>query len=301
MVLSIQYSNNFINKTKIYKEGRFIIMLMHQLNPFIRYAQIIRTTQNVNFCKCTDCRLYYVYSGKIRISIENQNYTLTPNALFYCCGGSEYRITFEENTSIFSLNFDLTQSKSHIITPFIPQDAKNNAIPVFYDHVADSDLLNSFYFLPNANNKLHQVEKIINEFSQQKIFFRERASAILKDILICLHRPTNNNTYKLNEIIQFIHENYSSSITNKELAALAGYHEYYLNSLFKKYTGINMHEYVINTRINESKKLLEFSGLSIAEIAAQTGFNNYAYFSECFKQNVGLSPSHYRKSRQNII
>jgi YesN/AraC family two-component response regulator len=37
------------------------------------------------------------------------------------------------------------------------------------------------------------------------------------------------------------------------------------------------------------------TGMTYAEIAAQTGFENIFYFSRIFKKITGMSPGHYKK------
>ena len=57
-------------------------------------------------------------------------------------------------------------------------------------------------------------------------------------------------------------------------------------------------EFLNSIRIKESKILLETTNYSITQIATIVGFSNQSYFSETFKQKIGVSPSNYRKERQ---
>lgn len=51
-------------------------------------------------------------------------------------------------------------------------------------------------------------------------------------------------------------------------------------------------------RLLEAKRLLGHSPLSVAEVAAQVGFDDPAYFSRTFRKQAGCSPSAFR-TRQN--
>ena len=60
-------------------------------------------------------------------------------------------------------------------------------------------------------------------------------------------------------------------------------------------TGMTPSNYVRKKRLEEGKRMLEDSNDTIAEISYKTGFSNPYYFSKCFKQEFGVSPSTYRK------
>jgi len=59
--------------------------------------------------------------------------------------------------------------------------------------------------------------------------------------------------------------------------------------------GMSIKEFILNIRLKRSADLLEHSDLTIAEVAYQTGFNNAKYFSVCFKKQLEISPSEFKK------
>ena len=60
-------------------------------------------------------------------------------------------------------------------------------------------------------------------------------------------------------------------------------------------TGMTPNNYVRKKRLEAGKRMLEDSNDTVAEISYKTGFSNPYYFSKCFKQEFGISPSTYRK------
>jgi two-component system response regulator YesN len=48
--------------------------------------------------------------------------------------------------------------------------------------------------------------------------------------------------------------------------------------------------------MEEAKKLLKDTSLSIVAIASQVGYEDASYFSKVFKRYVGISPAQYRKN-----
>ncbi|WP_139958296.1 hybrid sensor histidine kinase/response regulator transcription factor [Flavicella sediminum] len=61
-------------------------------------------------------------------------------------------------------------------------------------------------------------------------------------------------------------------------------------------TGMSSNEFIRNYRLKRAAQIIEQnSGLLISEICIMTGFNDPKYFSKCFKQIYGMSPSSFAK------
>lgn len=100
----------------------------------------------------------------------------------------------------------------------------------------------------------------------------------------------------IEQIITEIQEHYTENITLTELAKKYGISVGYLSSLIKENVGLSYSDYVTARRIQKAKELLEDETLSIEQIAEQTGYNDYYYFTKVFKKTLGISPSKYRKN-----
>ena len=72
----------------------------------------------------------------------------------------------------------------------------------------------------------------------------------------------------------------------------------YVSKIFRKETGLSMSEYIQKTRMQEARKLLAHSDLSISEIAEQVGYPSFAHFSKQFKKMNGMTPNEYRKTEK---
>lgn len=121
-------------------------MKLYEINPYVRFASPINYKAKHNPVKVTDCRIFYVTGGKADIFIENQHYSLEPNSLLYCCGGSEYNIEAPNGFSPICINFDLTQTNNTLTMPISPwkQTESLRDVPVFHDDIEDSPF--SFYY-----------------------------------------------------------------------------------------------------------------------------------------------------------
>ena len=62
-----------------------------------------------------------------------------------------------------------------------------------------------------------------------------------------------------------------------------------------RYMTSGIAEHIKNLRLEEAKRLLRESGLSVREISEQVGFNDYNYFCRVFKKETGVPAGVYRK------
>ena len=79
------------------------------------------------------------------------------------------------------------------------------------------------------------------------------------------------------------------------LAEQFGYTPYYLSRKFKAETGISVAHYIDQVRIEKAKVLLLSTKETVAEIARRLCYCSSTYFSDTFKQIVGVLPHEYRK------
>jgi AraC-like DNA-binding protein len=100
---------------------------------------------------------------------------------------------------------------------------------------------------------------------------------------------------KLELAKNFIDLNFKN-ISWKMAADHIGYSHTYFHNLFKKYFLQTPHEYIIGLKINLSKKLLITTNYTVPQVAEESGFNNFTYFSYLFKKKTTVSPLTFRKT-----
>ena len=101
------------------------------------------------------------------------------------------------------------------------------------------------------------------------------------------------------ELEEAIHERLADSeLSLKNLAFQLGFSPSYLSVLIKKELGLPFQDYLIQERMKKAKLLLLTTDLKIYEIAEQVGFDDMNYFSQRFKQVVGLTPRQFKKGEE---
>lgn len=66
-------------------------------------------------------------------------------------------------------------------------------------------------------------------------------------------------------------------------------------TVFKRDRGITMKQYHATLRMQTARKLLRSTSLSVGEIADRLGFADQLYFSRCFHESAGMSPTAFRR------
>lgn len=100
----------------------------------------------------------------------------------------------------------------------------------------------------------------------------------------------------IEQLIIYIHKNYSNEIRVGDVGKVIGVHSDYANQLFKKTFNMTIGEYIAKLRISHAQKLLLTTKMSISEIAYLCGFNSAARFNVAFKQRTECTPYVYRNS-----
>lgn len=98
--------------------------------------------------------------------------------------------------------------------------------------------------------------------------------------------PQNTLTLVKDYIDSHLHQELKLS----ELAAIAQLSPYHFLRLFKQNLGITPHQYILQCRLHQAKYLLQYSALSIAEIAARTGFCDQSHLTRSCKRMFGATP-----------
>ena len=100
---------------------------------------------------------------------------------------------------------------------------------------------------------------------------------------------------KVRHILTYIDQFYfTQKIVVNDLAFLVNIHPDYLSKIFRKETGIRIHEYLLLKRIQMSVTLLRDSTKSIKKISNEVGFTCPEMYSKVFKKMMRHSPKDYR-------
>ena len=96
------------------------------------------------------------------------------------------------------------------------------------------------------------------------------------------------------DIITYINTNINDEITIDSLSNKFYFNRTYIMKRFKKELGISIVNYINILRIYNSLKYLK-EDKKILEIALLNGFNSQEYYTEIFRNIIGVNPLKYKK------
>ncbi len=99
---------------------------------------------------------------------------------------------------------------------------------------------------------------------------------------------------KFNIVFVYLDEHFAENLTLEKVADVAGFSKFHFSRLFKQYSGYNFYDYLCHKRIDAAESFLMDPGISITEVALQSGFSSLSTFNRTFKKMRDCTPSEYR-------
>ena len=109
----------------------------------------------------------------------------------------------------------------------------------------------------------------------------------------------NEEIHKIEPALNYLKDNFNRKITVADLARRSGMSQTRFFIAFKNVTGMAPVEYLIQTRLKESQRMLWLTKDSITEIALRCGYEDPFFFSKIFKKHTGTTPCQYRQQFKN--
>jgi two-component system response regulator YesN len=166
-------------------------------------------------------------------------------------------------------------------------------------------LLNVIYYVLDLNQlPVHQPFLDKSNMNIETAFnsipgFLNWAEDILANTITLL-ASQDDPSYIIKVLRKYIHENINGDLSRAQLSRVVHLTPDYLSTLFRKKSGHSLSHFITTERLNEVKKLLITTDLTINEIAEKTGYQNISYLAKLFRKTEKLTPLQYRKeNKQN--
>lgn len=174
---------------------------------------------------------------------------------------------------------------SHI--PFILLTAKGTVEDQIHGIKTGADLYVSKPF--NIRYLMTHVRQIIE--SRRKLYAR-----FSQDVYLMPAKATCNELDQafLQKAIDYVISNLQDpQFSVDSIATLFNLSRMQTYRKIKALTGKSVVEFIKMVRMKEAIKLMDSHKLTLAEIAFEVGFNSASYFTRCFKEEYGKTPSEY--------
>ncbi|MBQ6948022.1 MAG: helix-turn-helix domain-containing protein [Clostridia bacterium] len=150
------------------------------------------------------------------------------------------------------------------------------------------------------------LQRILREYTDKEAGHLEYIRCLVVEMLILIMRYIGKRENSMPEsdvilqITNHVKNNYTQRLRLGDFARKYCYSLSHLSKKFREETGQTFMEYLQRIRMEQACKMLEENILSVSEIAEAVGYSDLKFFQKVFRENLGVSPSQFRKmSKKN--
>lgn len=99
----------------------------------------------------------------------------------------------------------------------------------------------------------------------------------------------------IRKAITYIETHLSDNLSLQKISRGINISSSYLSRMFNQEVQQSISNYIAQVRVNKAEELLQFSQISIQNIASYVGFQDLNYFSKCFKKYKHITPTECRQ------
>ena len=159
------------------------------------------------------------------------------------------------------------------------------------------DIQDSFFEKNYDTENAEELNIRITKLLEQRRLLREKYSKAMREgteLNVKLNPADQDFLARLNDYIYALISNHglNSDMVDDKMCMSRSQ----LNRKVRAITGYNTSAYILQMRMERSKRLLASTEELIGDIALKCGFEDANYFARLFKQIFNVTPSQYRKS-----
>jgi len=240
----------------------------------------------------------------------------------YCMLHPEHNVVFYDALEKNRILRDTSETGNGAEFPELPYDRLINAIKgndaheisvvldMFFEELDQkrysSRLCNVFlYRLADVVRKMAyacgiDANKVILDFTESVGSMNPACKKLALDMCNYIFKKLNSNNekpiaYLENEIISYIKANFRKNLSLQNIAENFSLSAIIISKIVRRKTGLKFNDYCNYLRIEHAKKLIASANMKVTTVSEESGYSDYNYFAEKFKEFAGVSPSEYKK------
>lgn len=236
--------------------------------------------------------LFYCISGNLTIQTEQASYKMhagdyiliNSNKKHTCLADSEFlgaRFIFDYSTIASNIN---TQQILFWCNTVVDKNDNYNNLRQLLDRI-----LQRYFEMENKEDLLIQA------YSYQLLHLLVQHFLVKSNNLV-ITESNNEDKLRVQQIQNYIHENFQSSISLTDLSNQLHLSISYLSKYIKKHFGLTFIEYLNNVRIFHAIDEMLNSDKNLTHIALDNGFPSFSAFTREFMRIHNMAPGEYRKN-----
>lgn len=237
--------------------------------------------------------------GNYLVNVCGQTFDLAPGDIFLIPGGEPHSLKAPARGGRFIFLFEFDQilaikGASYLASCMSkPLLINRSTCPAIY--AEEADLFGRICWEYLHDDSLRDI----SVYSQLLTIFlnygKYRLSSESSPSMLQLpHSSQRNYAERFEAVFDYLDRHFAEDLTLEDAAAVAGFSKFHFSRTFKQLSGCNFYEYLCHRRIKTSEALLMKQGLSISQIALQSGFSSVSTFNRTFKKLKGCTPTQYR-------
>lgn len=160
--------------------------------------------------------------------------------------------------------------------------------------------------LVNDSVLQHFIENLAFYFDNPELINEDVLELKIKELVLILTQSTsapsvlsllkdlfNPSQISVRDVVQ---RHLFNDLSIADLAHLCGVSTSSFRRIFEEEFSETPSQYILNQRLQKATELLQCTGLSIGQIAYQTGFKDPSYFSRVFKKKTGFTPVAFKQN-----
>lgn len=249
--------------------------------------------------------LVYVYSGGCTHFVENQTLHMKEGDLCILAPDAMHAVAVEDENTIV---LNIMMSRQLFDLSFLKILKGGRMALEFLENILYRKRVSPYLIFPTGEDAwLHELAlKIYKERKGKDYLYNESVTLYVKQIFIQLIRNyemmaiisdplDNSQESNIMALMGYLSVNYSH-VTLKQAAQFFGYNENYLGKILMRYTGKTFSSLISEMQMENARKLLGETSMSITEISAEVGCYDSSHFTRKFKKAFGITPCAFRKN-----
>jgi AraC-like DNA-binding protein len=235
-----------------------------------------------------------VRKGRLRVWLDGVPLEVGAGDLYFVQPGQTHReLSLKEPLDFYALRFhlhDLSGRIAYFVPP--PGDPARQCL-----RKAGPEFLPLFEAVfQEVWNSRPGAAEVVEGIVLQIVWLARRGLKLLP----AQAAPPSRQAEVVEAARQFLAANLARGVDLAELGRACCISPDRLRHVFKEVTGVSPRQYIAALRVEEAKRLLAGSSLTVYEIAARVGCEDAFYFSRMFKKAAGCSPQAYRAAAGRI-
>jgi AraC family transcriptional regulator, arabinose operon regulatory protein len=238
-----------------------------------------------------DWLITYTLAGEGRYCIDGQIHLCQPGDLFILEPGCPHDYATAQSAAYWEFYWAHFTPRAHWIDWLqLPALAPG--------------LLTQRISAPTLRQRIEQTFiRLLQDSQGIGVWQTDLSANALEEILILIaqqHEWTNSRSLdpRIETVLSVLNQRFRERLTVAELAQTVALSPSRLAHLFKEQVGSTIMEQVISLRLRQAARLLEFTSLTVGEIAHEVGFQSQFHFARQFKNYYGRTPTEYRRQVQ---